>query len=281
MKNMSICILLLASFESLLSQGYYPLQKGNIWQYRSADLMDPSYFEIKIIGDTTMPNKVTYRTFNGGSGFGSNYLRQENSKVYAYERTDSTEYLLLDFSANINDTMCFRNNGNSAIVLKAKYRDTTAHRNLWLFIDAVGTSSFRYDFADWMVEDSVGLVNIIGEPGMTWHMTGAIIDGKIIGTITGVKKQELIIPNHPSLFQNYPNPFNPSTEIRFSLPNQSHVSLKIFDLLGREIAVLANEVLEAGDHSVKWNAADAPSGIYFYRLEAGKFVETKKMILLK
>jgi len=83
------------------------------------------------------------------------------------------------------------------------------------------------------------------------------------------------------LFQNYPNPFNPSTTISFNLPLRSHVTLKIFDLIGREVATIVSEELQAGNHSQQWNAANMPSGIYFYRLQAGLFTETKKLILLK
>jgi cyclomaltodextrinase / maltogenic alpha-amylase / neopullulanase len=84
-----------------------------------------------------------------------------------------------------------------------------------------------------------------------------------------------------SLSQNYPNPLNPSTNIRYSVPQLSHVTIKVFDLLGNEIETLVNEVKPSGTYELKWNAADLPSGIYFYRLQSGGFIETKKMILLK
>jgi hypothetical protein len=84
-----------------------------------------------------------------------------------------------------------------------------------------------------------------------------------------------------SLNQNYPNPFNPATTISFTLPSKSFVSLKVFDLLGREVATLVNEQKSAGTYTQKWNAANVSSGIYFYRLQADKFTETKKLLLLK
>lgn len=89
------------------------------------------------------------------------------------------------------------------------------------------------------------------------------------------------IPTEYSLFQNYPNPFNPSTEIRFALPEQAHVKLAIFDMLGREVAQLVNGQMDAGYHSVTWNANTLPSGVYIYRLAAGSFVQTKKLVLAK
>jgi hypothetical protein len=89
------------------------------------------------------------------------------------------------------------------------------------------------------------------------------------------------IPFEAELKQNYPNPFNPSTIISFSLPRKAFVTLKIYDLLGREITTLISGELQAGNHFQRWNAVNIPSGIYFYCLQAGSFKETKKVILLK
>ena len=84
-----------------------------------------------------------------------------------------------------------------------------------------------------------------------------------------------------ALAQNYPNPFNPTTTISYSLPQPSAVTLRIFNALGQEVTVLVNERREAGSYQAAWNASSASSGIYFYRLQAGEYVETKKMILLR
>jgi polyhydroxybutyrate depolymerase len=84
-----------------------------------------------------------------------------------------------------------------------------------------------------------------------------------------------------TLEQNYPNPFNPSTNIVFNLPLASFVTLKVYDLIGREVVTLVSEQLSAGSHSHTWNAANISSGIYFYRLQAGSFTEIKKLVLLK
>ncbi len=89
------------------------------------------------------------------------------------------------------------------------------------------------------------------------------------------------IPTGYSLSQNFPNPFNSSTSISFGLQTKSYVSLKVFDVIGREMATLVSEELPQGKHSVLWNAMDMPSGVYIYRLQAGSFTATKKLILLK
>ncbi|MGB2869767.1 MAG: T9SS type A sorting domain-containing protein [Bacteroidota bacterium] len=89
------------------------------------------------------------------------------------------------------------------------------------------------------------------------------------------------LPQKFELMQNFPNPFNPSTVISFQVPVAGNVSLKVFDLLGREVAMLENEEKAAGKYSVNWKASGLPTGVYFYRITAGNFVETKRMMLIK
>ncbi len=93
-------------------------------------------------------------------------------------------------------------------------------------------------------------------------------------------------PNEFVLYQNYPNPFNPSTKIKYTIPSNiesdmSNVSLKVFDLLGNEVVKLVEEEKSAGEYEVEFSAYHLPSGIYFYRLETGELIQTKKMVLLK
>ncbi len=95
-------------------------------------------------------------------------------------------------------------------------------------------------------------------------------------------------PQKFALSQNYPNPFNPSTTIKYSIPNVerlaksfSNVTLRIYDILGREVVTLVNKQQKPGYYEVNWNAANNSSGVYFYKITAGKFVDTKKMILLR
>jgi len=98
---------------------------------------------------------------------------------------------------------------------------------------------------------------------------------------------ESTLPKEFALAQNYPNPFNPSTTIKYEIPSVasdfslSNVTLKVYDILGREVATLVNKQQKAGYYEVNWNASNNSSGVYFYKLNAGSFVETKKMILLR
>lgn len=99
--------------------------------------------------------------------------------------------------------------------------------------------------------------------------------------VVGISQNGNEVPNAFSLSQNYPNPFNPTTNIKFSLPQTGLVKLTVFDILGREVSVLVNEVKTAGNYVADFDASMLSSGVYFYRLESGNFVETKKMLLVK
>lgn len=90
-----------------------------------------------------------------------------------------------------------------------------------------------------------------------------------------------MIPASFSLEQYYPNPFNPSTEIRYTISRRAHVLLEIYNTLGQRVATLVDEDQEPDAYQINWKALGLPSGEYFYRLQAGSFVETKKLLLLK
>ncbi len=99
-------------------------------------------------------------------------------------------------------------------------------------------------------------------------------------TITDVENEETI-PTVFKLEQNYPNPFNPSTLIKFAVPEKSNVLIKVYDILGSEVATLVNEEMDAGWYENNFNAAGLSSGVYLFRMEAGNFISTKKMIYLR
>jgi hypothetical protein len=99
--------------------------------------------------------------------------------------------------------------------------------------------------------------------------------------ITSVEPATSQMPLQFSLCQNYPNPFNPSTTITFELPQASQVTLSVFDLLGREVSMLVNERRDAGVHAVNFDGSNLASGVYLYRLQAGSYVETRKLVLVR
>ncbi len=114
----------------------------------------------------------------------------------------------------------------------------------------------------------------VGENAAILHTTN--------GGVSFVEEEQIDdVPAEYLLTQNYPNPFNPSTKIRYSVPQSSNVKIKVFNILGNEIESLVNEEKPFGTYEITWYAANLPSGIYFYKITAGNFIETKKMILMK
>jgi hypothetical protein len=137
-------------------------------------------------------------------------------------------------------------------------------------------------------------VDTLADPGDGYGIGGGV-GGEGEGDAPGLKKYifwkntNYVTNNIPasfSLYQNFPNPFNPVTTIKFDLPKDVNVTIKIYDLLGREVTTLVNnELRKAGTYEVKWSATGGAtsyaSGVYFYRIEAGDYVSTKKMVLVK
>ena len=103
----------------------------------------------------------------------------------------------------------------------------------------------------------------------------------VSATPVGIAEDGRTIPTTPQLLQNYPNPFNPTTTIRFALPQAERVTIKIFDLLGREVRMLVDAKQDAGDHSVVWDGSSMPSGAYICRMQAGSFRGVRRILLLR
>jgi hypothetical protein len=99
--------------------------------------------------------------------------------------------------------------------------------------------------------------------------------------VTGVNEQQGKPPQQFVLEQNYPNPFNPSTTIHYALPYRSHVTLTVFNTLGQKVAELINGEMDAGHHEVRFDGSRLASGVYFYRIQAGGYVETKKLCFIR
>lgn len=149
--------------------------------------------------------------------------------------------------------------------------------------DSIITVEFRSDLMNWDtdgititasdgevvngISDEIGATN----DNITWSFTTKV------ATSTELADEPLEF----SLLQNYPNPFNPTTQIQFGLPQATHVQLEVFNMIGQQVSILVNNRLPAGFHIIPFNASNLSSGVYIYRITAGKYVETRKMLLLK
>ena len=111
----------------------------------------------------------------------------------------------------------------------------------------------------------------------------ALPDGSVVtlGAVTSVARESELAPRSYDLSQNYPNPFNPSTQIIFSVPEEGRATLVVFNALGQEVATLIDGSYAPGTYKVDFNATGLPSGSYFYRVQAGDFTATRKMLLMK
>ncbi len=130
---------------------------------------------------------------------------------------------------------------------------------------------------------SAGVTEVVQLAGEYTLISGVVVDNQLSESVV-LLGGDLIAETLPITFglaQNYPNPFNPVTEITFALPVAADVRLEVFNVLGQKVATLVEQRLEAGQHSITWDAIAQASGVYMYRLTAGDFVETKKMILMK
>ena len=221
------------------------------------------------------PSKITAR---------KNLIYQNDSSNF-FVSPLSNDGILPPYSLTFsNNTIAGIHDTPGAIIdiYKSNINEFPASAYEWLGSTTVGANGvFSYEILD----PSIEAVSV----------TATTSDGNTTGfsfleLITDVDKAEDNIPTEFSLKQNYPNPFNPSTKIRYSIPNASSKSsmsdrtlvvLKVYDVLGNEVASLVNDEKSAGNYEVEFNASHLSSGIYFYRLDAGKFSSTKKIILLK
>lgn len=251
---------------------------------------DGDCYAYDIAGDS-WSNK-TFNTASGTRDLSSILYQNEiyiigwdDSTFYKYTPTSdqwtklaNSPYQVGACAMGIINNLIYFAGGNIGGATGAQYKSVLVYNitnNTWS-IDALELSSRRH----WMATAEYrGGLYVVG--GIDSVAQAVDIVEEIVPQGTSGTDDEIIPPEAFTLLQNYPNPFNPSTSISYTIPVYSKVTLKIFDLLGKEIEMLIDEEKAAGRYEVTWNAADLPSGVYFYRLQAGSFAETKKMILMK
>jgi photosystem II stability/assembly factor-like uncharacterized protein len=156
--------------------------------------------------------------------------------------------------------------------------------NTWGYIAIVPSSLCSYKWVVPKINSEKVRIRIYGF--IDYNEYDILNDYIAVSTpVVSVKTDNDLIPDKYSLQQNYPNPFNPSTVISYTIPVGTRrgvfVQLKVYDVIGREVAVLVNEEKPAGNYKIKFNGSNLPSGVYFYRIQAGSFTDTKKFVLLK
>ncbi len=297
---------------------FFPLHVGDLWQYMyyDHDEQDYVYPTEKIVKDTMALGHRYFVRYRYWPHNNTTYV-----KLLGYYRVDSAGVLRVldvdDRNGNgITDEELMGDSldvppETSYLSFAYVYPDSHFVRDtMWYLIDN-DTLFTRMVFTlggEHFYTDKIGLTLIWPEQSEPIYLTGAIINGETHGTIVGVEDEtDASKPQNFELSQNYPNPFNPTTNITYVIasPDLSgrgnlsngqrqiassqaprndgavHVSLKIYDALGREVTTLVNAKQAPGKYSVQFNATNLPSGVYFYTLRAGNFIQTKKMVLMK
>jgi hypothetical protein len=290
---------------------YFPLKVGNSWVYESRYIQFPTgnvvRYRITVTGSLIANGRRYFTLSFSSNGCASYYWH--NPYSYAPLRVDSMSGNVCAYTPGqgcsyspdekIIDSLAAKLN-DSLVLLCGIHRHICQDTALQMIFGALRSTKFFFSLnfelnLDRRYVKGIGISHIYGSTpfsSCTHTLLGCIIDGLLYGdtTLTGVMPISNEVPTQYNLYQNYPNPFNPSTRIQFAvLPSEGDrgmmVRLVIYDILGREVATLVNESLKPGVYEVEWSASGGamnyPSGVYYYKLTAGDYTQTKKMVLLK
>lgn len=304
MKNTTLLILFIISnlafpqsdsLKELLK--YYPLHIGDYWEYQvsqtgSGPNENKNWIEYKkVVGDTILLNNKKYfivkSDTNSNYGMFTNIIRIDsiNGNVYQYDYNMS-EILIDSLFMNVGDTLslqCFR--------LSDQYMKEVFGQNCetrYYKVSCVTSESIYFDYerSKYFGEIHKNYSSSYVTPIFREHiLTYAKINNVEYGIKTGIDNKS----NSEDRFilnQNFPNPFNPTTKISYTIPTSMKgekvkVQLIIYDILGRKVKTLIDKIQNDGSYEVEFNATLLPSGVYFYKLQTGNNIITKKMILLK
>ncbi|KAA0237321.1 MAG: T9SS C-terminal target domain-containing protein [Ignavibacteria bacterium CHB3] len=243
---------------------------------------------MEIAGDTSINGKIYYKLMNEPLYWNIDVglIRQDslNAKLFIYLPEENEEVLYEDFLAQVGDTIWVDS-------IEYKILQNEEPFSVWGINTYKRTIDYQFRFQEYELVKDIGLYELGFSDFFaryTMELKGCIIDEVVYGdtTTVGVDNDETQIVSEFKLEQNYPNPFNPNTVISYQLPVTSNVTLKVYDILGNEIATLVNEEKQPGTYEVEFNVGTSrnlslTSGIYFYQLKAGSFIQTKKMVYLK
>lgn len=265
-------------------QGYYPLHVGDRWQYFSYSLGDTAQYAYTrtVEAETVMSNGLRYWVSDRG-GFGR-FERYSDSKIYIYNISTGDDQLAFDFNASPGDT----------VASIASAWDTTDIILLSISPGSPGGWSSKYwtmlvevrhmiDAVYWLtIADSIGAVSMTG-PGPFFegdYLHGALIDGKTIGTFTGVDIPHEL-PRTLRFSDNYPNPFNPSTTIDIRVSALTTLNISVYNLLGGCVFTGNDQVFYPGMYQFTWTPTDVPGGVYILRIQHQTQTYSRKVLYLR
>ena len=279
------------------------VQTSGTTQYGFADMFFTNLLTGYVIGNENYNAALIVKTTNAGINWSTNFTFAGKIFNSIYFVNNNTGYIAGGMhetpSFNTGIILLTTNTGNNWLVqINNVYTDLNSV--FMVNADTGYTAGGKMGFAfgniilkttnggiEWInqpIPTTRGLNSIIfinSEIGYSVGKWGTILKTTTGGNIVSVQNLSSEIPNNFNLTQNYPNPFNPQTKIKFAVPKSSFTKLIIYDLLGREVTTLVNEELKPGTYEADWDGSNFSSGVYFYKLVAGDFVETNKMVLMK
>src|SRR5690606_27654382 len=283
-----LILLMIISLGSDLSYSFQnPLKVGNYFQYTYFNFGGQNQYETKeVVSDTLLSNGLNYfkiKNVNTGGivSYSYEFINTQNLKWFVYNPSCSTA----DSNGNTIKANFMLDSGSVFQSCSPRIVTNKGVRQNYLGVQSIPfISLMEYPVhIDGQVETYMEFFGFKGSEGYQYvlTLTGAVIDGVTYGDIVSINQLSSSIPDKFSLQQNYPNPFNPTTKIKFDIPQNAKVSLKVYDVLGREVANIVDSELNAGVYEYTFQGSAFSSGIYFYTLETENFKETKKMLLVK
>ncbi|MBK7500732.1 MAG: T9SS type A sorting domain-containing protein [Ignavibacteriales bacterium] len=300
------CIMLMSviNFAQLYNDPmkFFPAQTGDMWEYFYYDAPYSDTLQLFSVKDSVDEQGVIHLWQS--SGFinppkppvlaGSNYYKiDKEGNVEGYwesyrgilfklKAVQGDKWILKEYSANAFEIIRV-----DSVFESSLFGMNTVIKKYRRYFSDDSSAITGLDRTAKFLAYNLGLVRVDGLEGLgSLFIKGAVINSVIFGDttriITSVFDDETgDYLEEFNISQNYPNPFNPSTKITYNIPQRSNVSLRIYDVLGKEIATLVNEQKEAGTYNIQFDASKLSSGVYIYSIQAGDFLESRKMILMK
>jgi len=308
----SILLLFLVLIETYFAQqdpvaDVFPLAIGNKWTYEfwTTDVVshtgthDNGIIEFTIIASIPLTDSTRWQFFQRRN-FTHTIIFHGGTNFYSIQ--DSNSFEIIEFNCGNHELYTPVYDPLSAFPFQKLLVDTSSRFFRYMVVDTNGNSALSLSFPNvndptlsyscsFTLRKDTGIVQTSAFQN-TDHQIGFLATGYTLQYFysnqsqTNVLSSTNILPTKMILFQNYPNPFNPTTKIRYTIPSvgtsvMKFVQLKIYDVLGNEVATLVNEEKPAGSYELTWNAGNLSSDIYFYRIQTRNFIETKKMLLLR
>jgi len=241
---------------------FFSINKGTSWTAVNNGLTTRYVYTLAICGTYVYAGTTTGGVFRSTNN-GNSWTAVNNGLTNTYIRS----FLICPFVGESSETNIFVGTGWSGVFHSNDYGTN------WMQINT-GLTNYQVDAL-------IISINAAGDTNLYAGTDDGVWRRPLSEIITNVENIDDNNPNHFSLSQNYPNPFNPTTSIQYAVSSREFVTLKVYDLLGREVATLINEEKPAGEYEIEFNASGLASGIYFYKLQAGSYSSIKKMICLK